>query len=115
MEKHTLVLLNHWHDEDGSGPFYCPDCASVEGFLRYAPDIENHINVIRVDFQRPRQQIIDLVGSSNQGSPVLVFAHGAKVPLAAKTSLETGRAFVTEVFDICDCLAREFGCVRPHP
>ncbi len=115
MGKHTLILLNHWHDEDGTGPFYCPDCATAEGFLRYAPEVEKQIQILKVDFPRPRKEIIDLIGETNQESPVLILDESASVPSSAKRSLETGKAFISDISDICDYLGREFNCVRPHP
>ena len=52
--------------------FYCPHCAMVEGVLNYYPHLREIIQIEYVDFQRPRQKIIDLIGEENQGCPVLV-------------------------------------------
>jgi hypothetical protein len=115
MGKHILILLNFWHEEDGAGPYYCPDCATVEGFLSYSPEIRENIDIRRVDFQKPRKEIVDLIGPLNQNSPVLILDEESNIPSNAKTSLETGKAFFSDVFEICNFLGQEFDCVRPHP
>jgi hypothetical protein len=115
MGKHILILLNFWHEEDGAGPYYCPDCATVEGFLSYSPEIKENIDIRRVDFQKPRKEIVGLIGPLNQDSPVLILDEESNIPSNAKTSLETGKAFFSDVFEICNFLGQEFDCVRPHP
>lgn len=115
MSKMVLFMLKPGFKDDTGGPWFCPDCAGVEGFLKYAPDVERRVEVHRVDFPRPRKEIVDLVGAENQGCPVLVLSKGAAVPPEAKTSLETGRAFITGAVSICEFLGRTFGVVRPHP
>jgi hypothetical protein len=83
--------------------------------LKFAPEVEDRIEVRRIDFQRPRRQIVELVGAENQGCPVMVLEKGAAAPPEAKTSLETGRAFISGTEAICDFLGRRFNVVRPHP
>ena len=46
METHRLYMLNPWQDPDGQGPFYCPDCGVVEGFLAYSPEVRGKIEII---------------------------------------------------------------------
>jgi len=76
--------------------FYCPDCATVEGFLKYAPEIETQIDVRRVDFPKPRKEIAALLGEANQGCPVLVFDESSEIPPEGKKSEETGRAYLSD-------------------
>lgn len=52
--------------------YYCPHCAMIEGVLHYYPELKNLIDVQYVDFQKPRQAIIDLIGEENQSCPVLI-------------------------------------------
>lgn len=115
MSKMVLFLLKPGFADDKGGPWFCPGCAGVEGFLKYAPEVERQIDVRRVDFPRPRKEIVELVGAANQGCPVLVLATDATAPPEAKTSLETGRAFIADTAPICEFLGRTFGVVRPHP
>ena len=53
-------------------PYYCPDSAAIEGFLKFEPEIEKQIEVRRIEFPKPRKEVIELVGEANQGCPVLV-------------------------------------------
>ncbi len=115
MGKYVLFLLKPGFYDEKGGPFYCPDCAAVEGFLKYAPQVEGQLDVRRVEFQRPRQEIVELLGASNQGCPVLVFGETSDLPAEASKSVETGRAYISGAAQICEFLGRTFGVVRPHP
>ena len=115
MGKHILFLLKPGFKATEGGPFYCPDSAGVEGFLRYEPTIEEKIEVKRIGFSKPRQDVIDLVGEANQGCPVLVIDRGAEVPEEAAVSEETGRAYISDTSRICNFLGSLFGVARPHP
>ncbi|MEW6263454.1 MAG: DUF3088 family protein [Thermodesulfobacteriota bacterium] len=115
MGKHLLFMLKPgFHDEKG-GPFFCPQCALVEGFLKYASEIEGRIEVRRIEFPRPRREIVELIGASNQGCPVLVIDEAADLPASAKKSGEMGRAFISGSVPICEFLGQTFGVLRPHP
>lgn len=76
MEK--LFLLNpNFRDIKVDGTeqlYYCPNCAMIEGVLKYYPEIQNSIEIVYIDFPRPRRQLIDLVGEENQGCPNLVIS-----------------------------------------
>lgn len=115
MARHTLYTLTPWFEEDGRGPYYCPDCAAVEGFLHYSPEIRTRIEIVEVNFPRPRQQITELLGAENQSCPVLVLAVEAEIPPGAKRSLTTGRAFINEAPAICNFLAEAYNGIKPHP
>ncbi|MCG8643839.1 MAG: DUF3088 domain-containing protein [Desulfobacterales bacterium] len=114
MGKHTLIMLTPWK-ENGQGPYYCPDCALVEGFLAYSPHVRDVVNIISVEFQRPRQMIVDLLGAENQDSPVLVLDETQEIPSCAQKSLTTGKAFINDPRTICEFLGEAFDAVRPHP
>jgi hypothetical protein len=114
MTKHILFLLKPGFKSENNAGYFCPDCAVVEGFLSYAPAVENQLDVRRVDFQRPRREIIELLGEANQGCPVLVLADGIDLPPEASVSEETGRGFVAGGNQICDYLGIKYGVARPH-
>lgn len=115
MGKHMLFLLKPGFYDEKGGPFFCPGCAAVEGLLKYAPEVEIHVEVRRVDFQKPRKEIVELIGASNQGCPVLVLDGASARPGEAKKSEETGKAFISGSTEICEFLGRTFGVCRPHP
>jgi len=52
--------------------YYCPDCAMIEGVVRYYPQLEELMEIQHVDFKRPRPAIIELIGEENQSCPVLI-------------------------------------------
>ena len=114
MSKHILFLLIPGFSDGNEGPFFCPHSAAMEGFLKYVPSIEREVDVRRVAFQRPRPDIVKLLGEENQGTPVLVLSEGTEVPPEAQVSSETGRAFIMEEIPIMNYLSRTFGVMRPH-
>jgi hypothetical protein len=115
MAKHILFTLNPWIEQDGRGPYYCPDCAAVEGFLSYSPHIRDKIEIVHVDFPRPRNQVADLLGEENQSCPVLVLAGDAGAVPGSKTSAVTGRKFINDALAICNFLAAAYNGIKPHP
>jgi hypothetical protein len=115
MGKHALFMLNPWVEADGQGPYYCPDCGVVEGFLAYSPEIRNQIDIILVDFPRPRNEIVKHLGLENQDSPVLILAEETQLPEAARQSLSTGKKFINDAIQICNFLAETYNGVKPHP
>jgi hypothetical protein len=115
MGRHILFLLKPGFYNDKGGPFFCPNCAMVEGFLKYAPEVENHLDVRRIDFPRPRKEIVELIGATNQGCPVLVLEEVGELPVEANRSKETGKAYISGSTQICEFLGRTFGVAKPHP
>jgi hypothetical protein len=114
MTKHVLFLLKPGFYDEKGGPFYCPNCAAIEGFLQYAPELVSELDVRRIEFPRPRREIVDLIGASHQGCPVLVLAEVSDLPAEANKSEETGKAYISGATQICEFLGRTFGVVRPH-
>lgn len=115
MEKHILFMLDPWIEDNNRGPFYCPDCGIVEGFLSYSPDIRNKIDIRSVAYERPRQEVADYLGKENQGCPVLVIPEGVQAPEGSKKSFSTGRRFMDDPLLICNYLGKLFDGVMPHP
>jgi len=114
MGKHILFVLEPGFYDGDEGPFYCPHSAAIEGILKYLPEIEEKVDVRRIDFQRPRKEVIELIGEENQGSPVLVLAKNTEVPPDAQVYAKTSRAFMHGTMEIGNYLSRAFGVMRPH-
>jgi len=114
MGKHALFLLKPGFYDGEEGPFYCPHSAAIEGILKYLPEIEEKVDVRRIDFQRPRVDVIELIGEENQGSPVLVLAAESEVPPGVGVYKKTGRAFLHGTMEIGNYLSSTFGVMRPH-
>jgi hypothetical protein len=72
----TLFLLKPGFTDSSSDKegkkYYCPHCAMIEGVLKYYPQLEKMIEIHRIDFKRPRKEILALIGEENQNCPVLI-------------------------------------------
>ena len=67
MERDTLFLLKEAFVDGGGQPYFCPDCATVNGVLSYFPALRHDLDVRYVDFQRPRSEIVALLDEAHQG------------------------------------------------
>lgn len=87
--------------EDGPGKMWiCSHCALIEGALLANPQWEGLVDVCRIDFPKPRTEVIELLGEDNQWLPVLV--------------LENKETIVKPV-TIINYLAGKFGGAAVHP
>ncbi|MFD2205539.1 DUF3088 family protein [Kiloniella antarctica] len=80
--------------------WFCSHCALIEGALAVNPDWNKHIEVRRIPFTKPREQIIELLGEENQWLPVLIIN---------KTIT------FTDPIEITSYLAKTYGGAAPHP
>ncbi|MCF1484005.1 hypothetical protein B7W85_24055 [Allorhizobium ampelinum] len=112
MAQDTLFLLSPGF-EDAKYPgtrFVCPSCNQIEGLLRSFPDLAAKLTIHRVDFPRPRQQVIDVVGEEHQALPLLVF--GENPPEDATTYSDTH--FIQDTKRILTLLAERHGFPQLH-
>jgi hypothetical protein len=114
ISRDTLFLIRApFEDVALEGAWYCHDCAAMEGALLANPHWARAIDVRRLPFPRPRNEIIALIGEMNQGMPVLVLANANKAPAEARRA--EGRAFLTDTRAIGRYLAAACGGAGPHP
>lgn len=115
MERDALFLLKHDFADGPGAPYYCPECAQLNGVLHYYPKLRHWLEVRYVDFPRPRADIIALIGEANQSCPVLVLAGHAPANVQAVTIGEhNGRRFVGGATDIGNYLSQVHKLGRPH-
>ena len=95
--------------------YYCPHCAMVEGILPYYPHIRKVIEIIYVDFKRPRDIIIDLLGEENQGCPVLIIANNNNDADSSYFKDYGNYKFLNSAILISRYLAERFSIALPHP
>jgi hypothetical protein len=107
--KDQLFLMAPGFTNAGLGPFYCGDSVSVEGLLGFFPDLRSKVDVNYIEFPRPRQAIVDLIGEDNQSVPVLVLAEDSPVPRSKSLQKERGRYFLSDEREIRDYLSTCFG------
>lgn len=113
MTKDRLFLLDGNFMRGADGPFYCPDCIALEGLLAYFPRLRDAVDVVHMDFDRPRPAIVDVLGEDNQGSPALVLADpatAARHGLAVKEA--NGRSFIDDEQAILLYLSLVYGVSR---
>lgn len=115
MGRPTLFLLKEdFQDGDGQ-PYFCPECATISGVLTYFPKIRHSIDIRYVDFERPRQAIVELVGAQHQGCPILVLDKAPHMDaIRFLTGQYNGRYFVSGAHAIALFWACLYGTSRPH-
>lgn len=96
--------------------YYCPHCAMVEGVLTYYPSLREIIEVIHIDFQRPRNQLVELVGEENQGCPNLVISKQTNSNVQTDYfNSYNDVLFVNKKELIVKYLADKYKIGKPHP
>ncbi|AGB73345.1 MULTISPECIES: DUF3088 domain-containing protein [Rhizobium] len=113
--RDRLFLLRPGFDDSAypGQQFYCWHCALLEGVLASFPDLAMKLNVERIEWPRPRQSVIALVGEQNQSLPLLVLAEGDSSP--HQTGVYEGRIFIAEKDKILAALSDRHCFPLPHP
>jgi hypothetical protein len=113
--KDKLFLLKPGFMDQDQGPYFCPGCAQVEGMLSYCPELRDKVEVVYIDFPRPRPAIAELIGEANQGCPKLVLAAApTTIPEGVGLRQSQGNFFVDDAREVCLYLAHVFGVSKPH-
>jgi len=115
MSKDTLFLLKPGF-EDPAYPdknFYCWHCALIEGVLASFPELGQKIEIKRIAWLRPRQDVVALVGEENQSLPLLILAQGDRS--IHQTGEYEGRTFISDKDAILAALSERHGFPYPHP
>jgi hypothetical protein len=112
--KDQLYLLKPGFMDKGTGPFFCPGCALVEGMLSFYPVLREKIEVHYIDFPRPRPELV-ILGEDNQGAPKLILGdNNGVVPAGVNVATANGRMFIANNIEICKYLASVYGVGTPH-
>ena len=79
LKRDILFLLKPDFDDTAlPGPkFICPYCTFFEGMISIFPIIEDYVDIKRIDFERPRHEIVNHIGEANQSCPTLVLGEGS--------------------------------------
>ncbi len=93
--------------------FYCRDCVTVDGLLALFPQAAARIDVIRIDYPRPRGDVIAAIGVANQNLPVLVLAGDADPALADGRHGDVH--FVGDIKRLLHALHVRHGFPEAHP
>ncbi|WP_297516239.1 DUF3088 family protein [uncultured Caulobacter sp.] len=113
MAKDTLYLLAMDFDKDGQRRF-CPDCAMMEGYLAAFPALRDHLDIVRVDYARPRAALVERLGEDHQNAPTLILAEAAPDAGPHGEILSAnGLSFLTDARPITRWLAARHGLPAP--
>jgi hypothetical protein len=97
MARDILFLLHpRFVCETGVRQF-CPGTMLIEGVLSCFPDLRSRLDIRYVDFPKPRLPIVEVVGETKQGSPMLV-RQGEQGPRA-----------IEDLREILAILTRDYG------
>lgn len=100
----------------GDARWFCPYSAQVMGFLGYYPALAASLELIELDFPRPRAPLVALLGPDHQAAPMLVLGDAA--PRADVAGVVVGEAnghrFVSKTLEILRWLAATRGVPEPH-
>lgn len=115
MARDTLFVLRPGFTDKGK-TWFCPYSAQVVGFLDYYPEIKETLEIVELDFAKPRQPIVEMIGEDHQAAPVLVL-HEESNPdpvEGVRFQQEQGRTFVEKTIEILRYLAATRGVPGPH-
>ena len=105
-----FLLTGSWVSEDGEERL-CPDACLVEGALLLNPHWADRVTLVRVDYPRPRPEILALLDEDNQNAPTLILAEDSEAHQPVETV--QGKRILTDPKAICRQLAASYGGSRP--
>src|SRR3954454_8152989 len=111
--KDTLFLFRPGFDEKGT-TYFCPFSAQVVSFLSYYPMIRETLDVIELDFAKPREPLATLLGPQHQAAPVLVLGDSRVDVPHVKLHEENGHWYVEKTIEILRYLAATRSVPGPH-
>ncbi|HEY5952106.1 MAG TPA: DUF3088 family protein [Kofleriaceae bacterium] len=111
--KDKLFVLRPSFDDKGVS-YFCPFSAQVIGFLTYYPRVRDSVELVEIDFAKPRQQLVDLIGERHQAAPMLVLAGEPVSVPDVKIGEANSRKFVEKTIEILRYLAATRSVPAPH-
>jgi hypothetical protein len=112
--RDTLYVLRPGFSDQGT-TWFCPYAAQVIGMLTYYPRLRETLDVVELDFAKPRYPVATMLGLDKQSLPVLVL--GAASPGAVthvKIATAGGLRYVPKTIEILRYLAATRGVPGPH-
>jgi hypothetical protein len=93
--------------------FYCRHCCLLEGMLSSFWHCASGLEVERVEWARPRDSVVALLGEENQSLPVLILQGGG--PCVEEAATYKGTRFISVFEQILHALTRRHGFPEAHP
>lgn len=101
--------------EEHGQRYFCPYSAQVIGMLAYYPAVRATIELVELDFAKPRRPLVDLLGEAHQAAPMLVLdATSPGVVEGVTIATANGQRFVSKTYEILRYLAVTRGIPLPH-
>jgi hypothetical protein len=115
MQRDILFLLKESFADGPGMQYYCPHCAEISGVLAYFPKLRHNLDVRYVEFPRPRDEIVKILGNEYQNCPVLVLADKPPLDALGLVSGEVnGKYFISGPLEIGRYWSHVHGISRPH-
>ncbi len=111
--KDQLFVLRPGFTDKGT-TYYCPYSAQVMGFLAYYPQVKASLDLVELDFPKPRHPLVDLVGDKHQAAPMLVLGGEPENVADVSVGEANGHRFVEKTIEILRYLAATRGVPSPH-
>ena len=93
---------------------FCPECAEIQGLLSWFPAIRDSLRVFYQPIEKPRAQMIDLLGVKNQNCPTLILSEHSPVFDGAPVLTKGGIRFINNARGIATYYACRFGTPFPR-
>ena len=112
--RDTLYLLRSGFSDEGQ-TWFCPYAAQVVGMLTYYPRLRETLDVVELDFAKPRYPVATMLGLDKQSLPVLVLGAGSPGAVTdVKVANAGGVRYVSKTIEILRYLAATRGLPAPH-
>lgn len=113
MSRDNLFLLAPGFSDNGQRE-YCPECAEMWGLLNYFPAIKESLEIHYQEIEKPRANLVELLGSEYQNCPTLVLNDAS--PEFSECGIQTinGVRFIDNARDIGKYYAYRFGTPLPR-
>lgn len=113
MDKLFLLKSQFQDPQYPDRTFFCWHCALMEGLLSLYPHLLQKLEIIRVEWPRPRVEVISEVGMENQSLPLLLLAKEKRSKY--QTGIWQNRSFISDKDAILQYLSEECGIPEIHP
>jgi hypothetical protein len=111
MLRDTLFLLPPGFAANGRRE-YCPECAEMWGVLNYYPALVHTLDIRYQPIERPRAEMVALLGAEHQNCPTLVLEGQAPGHDVVKSA--NGARYIDNARDIGVYFAHRYGVAYPR-
>ena len=113
--RDTLFLFKPGFTDKGAR-WFCPYSAQVVGFLTYFHEVRSTLDVREIEFPKPREEVVEMIGEEFQSLPQLILAKSSPVPKEFGKDVVTakGHRVISDTKAILRYLATTRNLPLPH-